>query len=73
MEPNFDDHFQKLIHEQACAAMRATSSLGEMCQILGGFRANLIGCGFSVEGAEGIARELFVAVNDAALQAGDEE
>jgi hypothetical protein len=55
-----------LIHQQACAALRTTTELGEMCQILGGFRANLIGCGFSVEGAEMIARELFISVSDAA-------
>ena len=73
MEPNFDDHFQKMIHQQAFAAMRTSMELGEMCQILGGFRANLIQCGFSAEGAEGIARELFVSVADAAAEAGEGE
>ena len=68
MEPGFDDHFQRMIHQQACAALRTSSELGEMCQILGGFRANLIGCGFSVDGAERIARELFISVADAAAE-----
>ena len=71
MEPGFDDPFQKMIHQQAFAAMRTTSELGQMCQILGGFRANLIACGFSGEGAETIARELFISVSEAAAEAGD--
>lgn len=72
MEPNFDDDFQKMIHRQAHAAMVATANLGEMCQILGGFRANLIACGFSVDGAERIAGDLFVAVSEAAAYQGGE-
>ena len=72
-EPGFDDHYQEMIHRQAYAAMRTTSSLGEMCQILGGFRANLIAYGFSSEGAERIAGELFISIADAAAEASESE
>lgn len=71
--PGFDDHFQRLIYEQAHAAQAAAGQMNEMCEILGGFRANLIGHGFSVEGAERIARELFISISDAAAAAGDDE
>ena len=58
--PNFDDPFQKLIHQQAVATMQKAADLDAICMVMGSFRRGLIDQGFSEEGAEGIARELFV-------------
>lgn len=73
MEPNFDDHFQRLIHQQAVQAARVGEAIEQTCEMLGMMRANLIARGFSIEGAERIASDMFVAMADAVPFPGGED
>lgn len=72
MEPGFDDHFQRLIHEQAYARQQALSSMAQMCALLGSFRQGLIESGFSQDGAERLALEFYCATNEAAAHMRDD-
>lgn len=73
MEPNFDDHFQRLIYQQAVRAARVGEAIEQTCEMLGAMRAGLIQRGFTVDGAERIASDMFVAMADAVPFPGGED
>lgn len=64
MNPGFDDHIQRMIHEQATASMRLSGEIDQTCMLLGQFRRGLIAQGFSQKGAERLAREMMVVASD---------
>ena len=68
----FDDDQQRQIYEAAKTAAEAQVSTDGLCQLLGQFRAGLIGQGFTTEGAEGIVRDFYCSTLDAAAQAREE-